>query len=142
MPNTIRIKKRSSSGAAGQPGNLAPSELAFNENTGDLKLYYGYGDNGDGTASTIITVGGSGAFFSKTDTKGANNILAGPTSGSAANPTFRSLVAADIPSLAHTKISDFDTGVQANRLDQMAAATAVVSGVTLQQTLTLPLKVM
>ena len=130
MANTIRIKKRAASSAAGAPSSLAPSELAFNENTGDLKLYYGYGDNGSGEASSIITVGGSGAFFNKTDTKGANNILSGPTSGSAAAPTFRALVAADIPSLAHTKISDFDTGVQANRLDQMAAATAVVSGVT------------
>ena len=45
-------------------------------------------------------------------------------------PTCRSLVAADIPSIAHTKISDFDTGVQANRVDQLASATNPVSGVT------------
>jgi len=127
MANTIRIKKRSSTGSAGAPTSLAPSELAFNENTGDLKLYYGYGDNGDGTASSIITVGGSGAFFSKTDAKAANAVLAGPTTGADANPTFRALVAADIPSIAHTKISDFDTGVQTNRLDQLAAPTASVS---------------
>ena len=37
------------------------------------------------------------------------------------------LVASDIPSLAHTKISDFDTGVRTNRLDQMAAPTDSVS---------------
>jgi len=129
MANTIRIKKRASSSAAGAPSTLAPSELAFNENTGDLKLYYGYGDNGSGEASSIIVIGGSGGFFNKTDTRSANAILSGPTSGSAAAPTFRALVAADIPSIAHTKISDFDTGVRVNRLDQMASATNPISGV-------------
>jgi len=130
VANTIRIKKRAASGADGAPSSLSPSELAFNES--DLKLYYGFGDNGSTppSASSIITVGGSGAFFSKTDTKTANTILSGPTTGSAAAPTFRALVAADIPSIAHTKISDFDTGVQANRVDQLASATNPVSGVT------------
>ena len=127
MANTIRIKKRAASGADGAPSSLSPSELAFNES--DLKLYYGFGDNGSTppSASSIITVGGSGAFFNKTDTKAANAILSGPTSGSDAAPTFRALVAADIPSIAHTKISDFDTGVRVNRLDQMAAPTGAVS---------------
>ena len=126
MANVIRIKKRSASGSAGAPSALAPSELAFNENSGDLKLYYGLGDDGNGEATSIITVGGSGAFFSKTDARSANAILAGPTTGSDANPTFRALVAADIPTLAHTKISDFDAGVRANRLDQMSAPTGNV----------------
>ena len=130
MANTIRIKKRAASGSDGAPSSLFPSELAFNES--DLKLYYGFGDNGSTppSASSIITVGGSGAFFNKTDTRTANTILSGPTTGSAAAPTFRALVAADIPSIAHTKISDFDTGVQANRVDQLASATNTVSGVT------------
>ena len=127
MSNTIRIKKRSASGSAGAPSSLSPSELAFNEN--DLKLYYGFGDDGSTppAASSIITIGGAGAFFNKTDTRNANIVLAGPTTGSAAAPTFRSLVAADIPSIAHTKISDFDAGVRTNRLDQMAAPTGSVS---------------
>ena len=127
MANTIRIKKRASSGQAGVPPSLAPSEIAFNENVNDLKLYYGYGDNGNGEASSIIVIGGSGGFFNKTDTRSANTILSGPTSGSAAAPTFRSLVAADIPSITHSKISDFDTGVRTNRLDQMTAPNAAVS---------------
>ena len=130
MANTIRIKKRASSGSTGAPSSLAPSELAFNENTGDLKLYYGYGDNGSGEASSIIAVGGSGAFWNKTDTRTANTILSGPTTGSDAAPTFRSLVVADIPTLTASKVSDFDTQVRTSRLDQMAAATSVVSGVT------------
>ena len=62
MASTIRIKKRASSGSAGAPSSLASSELAFNENASDKKLYYGYGDNGSGVATSIITVGGSGAF--------------------------------------------------------------------------------
>ena len=37
-------------------------------------------------------------------------MLAGPGSGSAAAPSFRSLVAADIPSLTISKISDLSTG--------------------------------
>ena len=130
MSNTIRIKKRSASGSAGAPSSLSPSEVAFNE--ADLKLYYGFGDDGatPPAASSIITIGGSGAFFSKTETQNANIVLAGPTTGSAAAPTFRSLVAADIPSIAHTKISDFDAGVQVNRVDELAAATNPVTGVT------------
>ena len=130
MTNTIRIKKRAASGADGAPSSLSPSELAFNES--DLKLYYGFGDNGSTppSASSIITVGGSGAFFNKTDTRTANTILSGPTTGSAAAPTFRALVVADIPTLTASKVSDFDTQVRTSRLDQMAAATAVVSGVT------------
>lgn len=130
MSNTIRIKKRAASGSAGAPSSLSPSELAFNEN--DLKLYYGFGDDGSTPpeASSIITVGGSGAFFDKTTTRTTNHVLAGAASGSAAAPTFRALVAADIPSIAHTKISDFDAGVQVNRVDELAAATNPVTGVT------------
>ena len=130
MANVIRIKKRAASGNAGAPSSLAPSELAFNENTGDLKLYYGLGDNGSGEASSVIAIGGSGAFFNKTDTRTANTILSGPTTGSDAAPTFRSLVAADIPTITASKVSDFDTQVRTSRLDQLASATAVVAGVT------------
>jgi hypothetical protein len=130
MANVIRIKKRAASGSAGSPSSLAPSELAFNENTGDLKLYYGLGDNGSGEASSVIAIGGSGAFFNKTDTRTANTILSGPTNGSAAAPAFRALVAADIPTITASKVSDFDTQVRTSRLDQLASATAVISGVT------------
>jgi len=130
MSNTIRIKKRAASGSAGAPSSLSPSEIAFNEN--DLKLYYGFGDDGSTppNASSIITIGGSGAFFNKTDTRTANTILSGPTTGSAAAPTFRSLVVADIPDITASKVTNFDTQVRTNRLDQLASATSTVSGVT------------
>ena len=127
MSNTIRIKKRAASGSAGAPPSLFPSEIAYNEN--DNKLYYGFSDDGSTppAATSIITIGGSGAFFNKTDTRSANAILAGPTSGSAAAPTFRSLVASDIPSITHSKVSDFDTGVRTNRLNEMTAPNGAVS---------------
>tara|TARA_R100000654_G_scaffold21872_2_gene44096 strand:- start:868 stop:2184 length:1317 start_codon:yes stop_codon:yes gene_type:complete len=127
MANTIRIKKRSASGDAGAPTSLFPSELAFNEK--DLKLYYGFGDNGSTppSASSVITIGGAGAFFNKTDVRNANKILAGPVSGSDAAPTFRSLVSNDIPSITASKVSNFNSTVQANRLDEMTAPSAAVS---------------
>ncbi len=130
MSNTIRIKKRAASGSTGAPTSLAPSEIAFNENASDLKLYYGLGDDGSGEATSVIVIGGPGGFFNKTDTRSANAILAGPTTGSAAAPTFRSLVVADVPTLTASKISDFDSQVRTNRIDQLASATNPVSGVT------------
>jgi len=59
MPDVIRIKRRTS-GAAGAPTSLANAELAYNE-VGDV-LYYGKGNDGTGVATSIVAVGGSGAF--------------------------------------------------------------------------------
>lgn len=60
---TIKIKRRASTGSAGAPSSLKSGELAFNENTGDKKLYYGYGDDGSGNATSIISVGGEGGYL-------------------------------------------------------------------------------
>jgi hypothetical protein len=99
MPNTIRIKRRASANGAGAPSSLANAELAFNENSNIL--YYGTGTGGaGGSATSVIAIGGSGAFVSITEVRTANTVLAGPTSGAAAAPTFRALVAGDIPSLS------------------------------------------
>ena len=123
MANTVRIKRSTGSSA---PTTLANAELAFAE--GNEIGYIGVGTGGaGGSATTINKAFGKGAFFDKDTTRTANTILSGPTSGSAAAPTFRALVAADIPTIAHTKISDFDAGVRVNRLDQMAAPSASVS---------------
>ncbi len=123
MANTVRIKRSTGSSA---PTSLSNAELAFAE--GNEIGYIGVGTGGaGGSATTINKAFGKGAFFDKDTTRTANTILSGPTTGSAAAPTFRALVAADIPSLAHTKISDFDAGVRVNRLDQMAAPTGSVS---------------
>jgi hypothetical protein len=211
MPNTLRIKRRASTGAAGAPASLANAELAYNE--ADNTLYYGKGTGGaNGTASQIDAIGGPGAYttlgttqtvtgtktfsgpcvFSGTGTnsatgatqassddstrlattayvksvvsaagggsvtsvalslpnlftvtgspvtssgtltaalatQAANQVFAGPTTGANAAPTFRALVAEDIPALTAAKISDFDTQVRTSRLDQMAQATQPVT---------------
>ena len=123
MANTLRIKRSTGSSA---PTTLENAELAFSE--GSKTLFIGIGTGGSGgSATTIEPIGGEGKFFDKDTVINANKILSGPTTGSDAAPTFRSLVSDDIPSLAHTKISDFDAGVRTNRLDQMAAPTGSVS---------------
>jgi len=122
MANTIRIKRSTGSSA---PGSLENAELAFAE--GSKKLFVGIGTGGSGgSATTIEAIGGSGSFADLFTSRTQNTFLAAPD-GSNGAATFRAMVAADVPSLAHTKISDFDTGVQANRLDQMAAPTGSVS---------------
>jgi len=123
MANTLRIKRSTGSSA---PTSLANAELAFSE--GNETLFIGKGTGGaGGSATSVIKIGGIGGFFDKDTVRSANAVLSGPTTGSDAAPTFRALVAADIPSIAHTKISDFDAGVRTNTLDQMAAPTSTVS---------------
>jgi hypothetical protein len=61
MASTLRIKRRANGGGAGAPSSLANAELAFNEQTNIL--YYGTGTGGAGGAATsVISIGGSGAF--------------------------------------------------------------------------------
>ena len=123
MANTIRIKRSTGSSA---PTTLENAELAFSE--GNQVLYIGIGTGGSGgSATTINAIGGKGKFFDTDTTRTTNHVLAGAASGSAAAPTFRALVSDDIPSVAHTKISDFDTGVRTNKLNEMATPTASVS---------------
>jgi len=77
MANTLRIKRRAS-GDAGAPSSLANAELAFNEV--DDTLYYGEGTGGaGGTATTILAIGGSGAFttLSSTQTISGNKTFTG-----------------------------------------------------------------
>jgi len=63
MASTLRIRRRIT-GTAGAPSSLKNAELAYNEI--DNILYYGKGDTGDGTASSIIQIGGSGAYATTT----------------------------------------------------------------------------
>lgn len=122
MANTIRIKRSTGSSA---PTSLENAELAFAE--GSKKLFVGIGTGGSGgSATTIEAIGGSGSFADLFTSRTQNTFLAAPN-GSNGAATFRAMVAADVPSLAHTKISDFDAGVRTNRLDQMAAPTGSVS---------------
>lgn len=64
MANTIRIKRRSSSGSAGAPSALKNGELAYNES--DNTLYYGYGDDGSGNATSIPAIAGGGNYVTLT----------------------------------------------------------------------------
>ena len=123
MANTIRIKRSTGSSA---PTTLENAELAFSESNEVLYIGKGTGGSG-GSATTINAIGGKGKFFDTDTTRTTNHVLAGAASGSAAAPTFRALVSDDIPSIAHTKISDFDTGVRVNTLNQMAVPTGSVS---------------
>ena len=71
-------------------------------------------------------VTGTGTLTGTLANQSANTVFIAPN-GSTGAPTFRLLVAADIPTLTAAKISDFDTQVRTSRLDQMAAPTASVS---------------
>jgi hypothetical protein len=83
------------------------------------------------TLPNIFTVSGSpitssGTLSATLASQTAATVFAAPA-GAAGAPTFRALVAGDIPTLTASKISDFATTAQGYRLDQFAAPTADVS---------------
>ena len=59
------------------------------------------------TPSTITT---SGSFALSLTTESANQIFAGPSSGSAATPTFRALTSSDLPSLTSLSVTSLNFG--------------------------------
>jgi hypothetical protein len=85
MANTIRIKRRTGSGAAGSPASLKNAELAYNE--ADDILYYGKGADGNGDATTIPAIAGAGAYT----TLGTTQTITG-------NKTFSGTVSVAAPS--------------------------------------------
>jgi hypothetical protein len=92
MSNTIRIKRRANGGGPGAPATLQNAELAFNEQTNIL--YYGTGTGGvGGSATSIIPIGGNGAFVDTTTTqtiggtKTFSNTITGSVSGNAGTAT-------------------------------------------------------
>jgi hypothetical protein len=72
-------------------------------------------------------VTGSGTLTATLATQAANQVFVGPSTGANAAPTFRALLPDDIPALTAAKISDFNTAVQTNRVDQLAQATQPVT---------------
>ena len=82
-PNTALVP-----GSGGGGGSGTVTSVTF---TGD-------GIVDSSTPSTAVTT--SGTVTATPLTQSANRFLAGPTTGSAANPTFRALVSADIPNNA------------------------------------------
>lgn len=102
MANTIRIKRSTGSSA---PASLANAELAYSEG-GDGKLWYGVGTGGaGGSATSVVQIGGAAVVSTVTDTRAANYVFAGPTNGSNAAPSWRALVAADIPDVSSTYLT-------------------------------------
>ena len=82
----------------------------------------------DLSAPNIFTVSNNPVTSSGTLTltlanQTANYVWAGPTTGSPAAPSFRALVAGDIPSLTASKISDFNEAAQ-------DAAASMITGAT------------
>ena len=80
----------------------------------------------------IFTVSGSpvtssGTLSATLASQSANAVFAGPTTGGSTAPSFRSLVAADIPSHTASLVSDLASTVQGYRLDQFAVPTSSVS---------------
>tara|TARA_B100001173_G_scaffold286160_1_gene273617 strand:- start:536 stop:1450 length:915 start_codon:yes stop_codon:yes gene_type:complete len=69
MAVTLQIKRRSASGSAGAPSALKSGELAYNEVSSDNNLYYGYGDDGSGNATSLIAVAGSGSYATLSSTQ-------------------------------------------------------------------------
>ena len=70
MSNTIRIKRSTGSSA---PGSLENAEQAVSE--ANEILYYGKGSGGaGGSATSIIKIGGKGAFWDKDTVRAANSV--------------------------------------------------------------------
>ena len=92
------------------------------------------------TVPSFLSVSGSPVTTSGTlavtlATQNANLVFAGPSSGGAATPTFRSLVFADIPSTAAATAStimarDASVNTRINTIAQNSATTATAAGTT------------
>jgi len=130
MSATIRIKKRASDHSSGSSltnVDLAPSELAFNEV--DETLYYGYGDDGDGTSSSIKAIGGKGGFCALT---GAQTV--------AGNKTFSNnvIVGGDLTvngtttTLSSTTLDVKDKNIELGKVTTPSDTTADGGGITLK----------
>ena len=122
MANKIRIKRRANGGGAGAPASLENAELAFNEQTN--VLYYGTGTGGaGGTATSIITIGGDGAFVDLASAQTIDGIK-----------TFTDEIVADISGNAGTVtdgVYTTDTGTVTNTMLQNDKVTVGTTDIAL-----------
>jgi len=86
--------------------------------TGNQSITFSGDASGSGTTSVTLTLANAGTAgtYTKVTTDAKGRVTSGTT-----------LSASDIPTLTAAKISDFDTQVRTNRLDQLAAPTVDVS---------------
>jgi hypothetical protein len=126
------------------PGSPVTGQEYFDSALGHLRVWNGTawepasGGGGTGTVSSVALalpadfavtgspVTGAGTLTATRVSQAAGLFLASPN-GAAGAPTYRAVVAADVPkALDHTWVTDFDTQVRTSRLDQLAAPTAAV----------------
>lgn len=107
MANTLRIKRRSSAGAAGAPTSLENAELAFNE--ADNVLYYGTGTGGAaGSATSVIAIAGYGAYTTLgtsqtiTGAKTFSSTVIVPTPSANTHAATKAYVDSSLPTLTGT----------------------------------------
>jgi len=115
-------------GAAGAPSRLAagPSGYVLTSNgSGTGPTYQASGGGGGGTVTSVAitvpsdqTVSGSpvtstGTLAITDNTQSANTVKAGPATGSPATPTYRALVAADIPAIPESGVTNLVTDLAA-----------------------------
>lgn len=96
--------------------------------TPDSSTLYVITDASPGGGGTVTSVGlslpaifsvsgspvtGSGTLTATLASQAVNTVFAGPSSGGSAAPTFRALAAADIPTLAQSKITNLTTDLAA-----------------------------
>ncbi len=92
-------------------GGGGSSPMTWTTLTGTVSSV-GFSDN---STTPIYTIGGSpvtssGTITQTLNTQATNSVFAGPSSGGAAQPTFRALVASDIPSLSGTYVTQSEVG--------------------------------
>ena len=105
MAVTLKIRRRASSGSAGSPSALKSGELAFNEVSATNTLFYGYGDDGSGNATSIEAIAGAGAYttLSTAQTISGNKTFTGTVSlGSATLQGITTDVIAEVNNLFYT----------------------------------------
>ena len=147
MATTVKIKR---SITTATPSGLTEGELAYSEASDNLFIGKS-GSNmavigGGGTFAKLASPALTGTPTAPTATAGtnttqiattafvanavssgsdgnqaANTVKAGPVNGAAASPTYRALVAADLPSHTTSLLSDFNTSVDARITAQKGA---------------------
>lgn len=90
----------------------------------------------DGSSTSIFNISGSPVTSSGTltftlKTETANTVFAGPTTGAAAQPSFRSLVQADIPTLTPSTVSLTQNHVLVGNASNVAADVAMSGDVSI-----------